>query len=223
MTTDILTAVNELADRITRSHRPLADEPSAGAPRLGRTARLRVIVAFDGSPAGEDALALGALLAGSACSELVVVCVFPPESLAGISFDPRATRIANDDHRIFVREDAEAVLGEARAALPPNLAVTFRALECESALHGLRQLALSEAVDVLVFGSTRRGPLGRLLHRSLAGGLLRDPPCAVTVVSHDPRNHLRSVPRQPERLARARSLANGTLTRFTRDLRKRGI
>jgi hypothetical protein len=65
-----------------------------------------VIVAFDGSPAGKDALALGALLAGSAGSELLVVCVFPPESLAGISFDPRATRIANGDHRIFVRQDA---------------------------------------------------------------------------------------------------------------------
>ncbi len=132
-----------------------------------------MIVAFDGSPAGKDALALGALLAGSAGSELLVVCVFPPESLAGISFDPRATRIANGDHRIFVRQDAEAVLGEARAVMPPDLAVTFRALECESARHGLRQLALSEGVDVLVLGSTHRGPLGRLLHRSLARRLLR--------------------------------------------------
>ena len=182
-----------------------------------------MIVAFDGSPAGKDALALGALLAGSAGSELLVVCVFPPESLAGLSFEPRAARIANGDHRIFVRQDAEAVLGEARAALPPDLGVTFRALECESALHGLRQLALSEVADVLVLGSTRRGPLGRLLHRSLARGLLRDPPCAVTVVSRDPRDRRRSVPGQPERLARARWPASGTLTRFIRDLRKGGI
>jgi nucleotide-binding universal stress UspA family protein len=131
-------------------------------------------------------------LAGPAGSELLVVCVFPPESLAGISFDSRATRLANGDHRIFVRQDAEAVLGEARAILPPDLAVKFRALECESTVHGLHQLALSEGADVLVVGSTRRGTLGRLPHRSLAGSLLRDPPCAVTVVPHDPRDRLRS-------------------------------
>jgi hypothetical protein len=66
------------------------------------------------------------------------------------------------------------------------------------------------------------GPLGRLLHRSLARGLLRDPPSAVTVVSRDPRDRPRSVPGQPERLARGRRSAGGTLARFTRD-RKEGI
>lgn len=223
MTTNTLTALNELADRIPRSHGPLADEPLTDTPRLVRAARVHVIVAFDGSPAGKDALALGALFAGSAGSELLVVCVFPPESLAGISFDPRTTRIANGDHRIFVRQDAEAVLGEARAALPADLAVTFRALECESALHGLRQLALSEDADVLVLGSTRRGPLGRLLHRSLARGLLRDSPCAVTVVSRGPHGRPRSVPGQPERLARARWPASGTPTQSTPDRPKEGI
>ena len=223
MTTDTLTARNELADRIPRSHRPLADEPLAETSRHARAATVHVIVAFDGSPAGKDALALGALLAGSAGSELLVVCVFPPESLAGISFDPRATRIANGDHRIFVRQDAEAVLGEARATLPPDLAVTFRALECESALHGLRQLALSEAADVLVLGSTRRGTLGRLLHRSLARGLLRDPPCAVTVVPRDPRDRLRSVPASPNAWPAAGGQPAGRSPDSPGTLRKRGI
>lgn len=223
MMTDTPTALPELADRIPRSHRRLADEPLPETSRHVRAATVHVIVAFDGSPAGKAALSLSALLAGSAGSELLVVCVFPPESLGGISFDARATRIANGDHRIFVRQDAEAVLGEARAALPPDLAVTFRALECESARRGLRQLALSEAADVLVLGSTRRGALRRLLHRSLVRGLLRDSPCAVTVVRCDPRGRPRSVPRQPERLARSRWSASGTLTRFTRDGPKEGM
>jgi nucleotide-binding universal stress UspA family protein len=223
MTIDTLTAVNEPADRIPRSHPPLTDDPSTGGARLGRAARVRVIVAFDGSPAGIGALALAALLAGAAGSELLVVCVFPPESAVRIPFDSRADRIAYGDHRMFVRQDAEAVLAEARAILSPDLAVTFRALECESVLRGLRQLVPSDGVDFLVLGATRRGPLGRLLHRSLAGGLVRDPPCAVTVVSHDPHNHLRSLPGQPERLDRRRWSASATLTRFTRDLRKRGI
>lgn len=165
---------------------------------------------------------LGARMAGSAGSELLVVCVFPPESLAGISFDPRATRIARGDHRIFVRQDAEAVLCEARATLSPDIAVTVRALEGESARQGLRQLARSEAADLLVVGSTHRGPLGRW-HRSLARDLLRDPPCAVTVVAGDPRDRLRSVPGQADRPVRSRQSACGTLTRLVRDLRQRGI
>jgi nucleotide-binding universal stress UspA family protein len=223
MTADTLTARNEIADRIPRPHAPLADEPPAETSGAVRAATVHVIVAFDGSPAGTKALVLGALLAGSAGSELIVVCVFPAESLAGISFDSRATRIANGDHRIFIRQDAEAVLIEARAALPPDVAVTFRALECESALRGLRQLVLSETPDVLVLGSTRRGLLGRLLHRSLARSLLRDPPCAVTVVSRDPCDRPRSAQGQPERRVRGRWSARGTFTRFTRDLRKEEI
>jgi nucleotide-binding universal stress UspA family protein len=223
VTTDTLTAQDELADRIPRSQWPPADEPAAETPRPARAATVQVIVAFDGSPAGKNALALGARLAGSAGSGLIVACVFPPESLAGISFDPRATRIANGDHRIFVRQDAEAVLGEARATLPTGLAVKFRALECESAQQGLRQLALSEAADLLVLGSTRRGPLGRLLHRSLARRVLRDAPTAVTVVSRDPRDRPRSAPGQPEQSAAGRPSDSGTLGRCVRNLRKRGI
>lgn len=176
----------------------LADTRVGATSRRVQAARLRVLVAFDGSRAGNDALALGALLARSPGCELLVACAFPPESLAGLPFEPRATRIANGDHRIFVRQDADAVLAEARATLPNNVDVTFLALECESALPGLRQLALSETVDMLVLGSTRRGQLGRLPHPSLARGVLRDPPCAVTVVSHDPRDRLDQRPASPK-------------------------
>jgi hypothetical protein len=84
-------------------------------------------------------------------------------------------------------------------------------------------LALSETVDMLVLGSTRRGRLGRLSHPSLARGVLRDPPCAVTVVSHDPRDRARSAPGQSASSAHGRQSASGTLTRFTREPRRRGI
>lgn len=181
-----------------------------------------MLVAFDGSPAGNDAVALGALLARSPGCELLVTCLFPTESLAGIPFEPRVTRIATGDRRIFVRQDADAVLAGARATLPDDLDATFLPLRCESARHGLRQLTLSETADMIVLGSTRRGRLERLLHPSLARGVLRDPPCAVTVVSHDPRDRPRSARGQPKSSAHARQSASGTLTRFTRDLRRGG-
>ncbi|MEO8967449.1 MAG: universal stress protein [Solirubrobacteraceae bacterium] len=89
-------------------------------------------------------------------------------------------------------------------------------------LHGLRQLALSETVDMLVLGSTRRGRLGRLLHPSVARGVLRDPPCAVTVVSHDPRDRARSAPGQPESSDHGRQSASGTVTPFHPGAPERG-
>jgi hypothetical protein len=74
-----------------------------------------------------------------------------------------------------------------------------------------------------VLGSTRRGRLGRLSHPSLSRGVLRDPPCAVTVVSHDPRDRARSAPGQPAKSAHGRQSGSGTLTRLTRELRRGGI
>jgi nucleotide-binding universal stress UspA family protein len=186
MTTDVLTTPRELADRRDRHTGPAVAEVAAHKPEHGPGIVGPLLVAFDGSPAANDALRLSALLARSTVCELLVACVFPPQSLAGLPFEPRATRIASGDHRIFVRQDAYAVLAEARAALPDDLAVTIRALECESPVDALRHLALSSAAEMLILGWTHHGPIGRLLHRGVARGLLRDPPCAITVVPHDP-------------------------------------
>jgi nucleotide-binding universal stress UspA family protein len=186
MTTDILTTPRELADRSDRRTGPALAELPAHKPQHGRGIVGPLVVAFDGSPAAKDALRLSALLGRSTGCELLVACVSPPPSLAGLPFEPRATRVAAGDHRIFVRQDAYAVLAEARAALPEDLAVTFRALECESPVHALRQLALSAAADMLILGWTHHGPIGPLLHRGVARGLLRHPPCAIAVTPHDP-------------------------------------
>lgn len=92
MTTRAPTARTELADRVPRSERPLADERLADSSRSVQAATVRVLAAFDGSPAGNEALALAALLARSQGSKLPV-CAFPTESLAGhsvrIASDPR--------------------------------------------------------------------------------------------------------------------------------------
>ena len=220
MSTDTPRTQIALAARIPRSGTPLVDHALTETPRPVAAGGIRVIVGFDGSPAGIGALALAARVASAMGSELLVVCVFPPESAVRIPFESRATRLGNGDHRMFVRQDAEAVLAEARAVLPPDLAVTFRAIECESAVRGLHQLAPSEGVDLLVLGATRRGPLGRLLHRSLARDLLRDPPCVVTVVSRDPRERPRSPSGELARLARGGSSSSEVFTRLIEDFRK---
>jgi len=168
-------------DRPRGSDNRLAAEPRAGSAEGATDALARVAVAFNGSPQSMDALMFGALVARSTGSKLVVACVFPPDSLAGMTFERRAARVARDDHRIFVREDAEAVLVEARAALPDNLAVDYRTLECESPRGGLRQLALSESIDLLILGSSHRGSVAQLLPLGVVRGLLRRSPCALAV------------------------------------------
>lgn len=190
MTTDILTAPREHTDHGTA---PSVAELPACKPQHEPGVGGLLLVAFDGSPPAEDALRLSALLAHSTGCELLVACVFPPESLAGLPFDPRADRVTAGDYRIFVRQDAYAVLAAARAELPEDLTVAFRALEGESPVDALRQLALSAAADMLIVGWTHHGPIGRLLHRGVARGLLLDPPCAVTVVPHDPCDRPRTV------------------------------
>jgi nucleotide-binding universal stress UspA family protein len=187
MRTDTLTPRPELDNRARGASGPIASTPSRPTAGRRRTHAPRVIVAFNGSPAATDALRLGIRLARSSRSDLVVACVFPPESLAGITFDARATRVADGDHRIFVRQDAEAVLAEARGTMPDDLAVTFRAVEAESIANGLRQLAVEEDATTLVLGSAHRGLADRLLHHAIARNLLRHPPCGVVVAEHADR------------------------------------
>jgi nucleotide-binding universal stress UspA family protein len=183
-------------DRPRGSDKRLAAEPRVGNAESVTDAVAQVAVAFNGSPQSRDALMLGVLVARSTGSKLVVACVFPPDSLADMTFEPRAARVARDDHRIFVRQDAEAVLVEARAALPDDLAVDYRALECESPRGGLRQLALSESIDLLVLGSSHRGPVAQLLPLGVVRSLLRRPPCALAVAPSGFRYRKHSALRQ---------------------------
>jgi nucleotide-binding universal stress UspA family protein len=178
----------ELKTTIDQPHGP-GDRPAAvrfkGNAEEQAEAIPRVAVATNGSPQSMDALMFGALIARSTDAKLIVACVFPPESLAGMSYEPRAARVAMDDHRIFVRQDAMAVLAEARAALPDDLDVAYRALGYESPQQGLRHLAVSESIDVLVLGSSHRGRIGQLLPLGIARRLLHRSRCALAVAPRD--------------------------------------
>ena len=64
----------------------------ATRPATGRSETPRIIVAYNGSPAGNDTLRLGAKVLGRwVGAELVVACVYPPDSLGGVTFEPRAS------------------------------------------------------------------------------------------------------------------------------------
>jgi hypothetical protein len=130
MSTETLTAPDELADRNQRSHGPLADELLAERPGRPR-ATARVIVAFNGSPAAKDALRLGDLLALSAGSESDLGCQVGADlqgfreirsgsarlyllisvPVSGLGFGPPARSVTHGQHRLTRSWNPDPAIG----------------------------------------------------------------------------------------------------------------
>jgi nucleotide-binding universal stress UspA family protein len=132
----------------------------ADARELGR-----IVVGFDGSERGRDALRLGELLANTAGAELELVLVRGGRS------------DGNDEAREVERLAAE--LGV--TASGSDFERGFRVLTGESPARALNELAEAEHPALIVLGSTRRGGLGRVVPGSVTGRLLSGVSCPVVI------------------------------------------
>jgi nucleotide-binding universal stress UspA family protein len=117
----------------------------------------RVIVGFDGSEQGRDALSLGSTFASAGGSELVVACVCE----------------RNQDSEMDQRfSEVDAALGRRR----------YRRRELwGSPARELTRVAEDTDASLLVVGSTHEGKLSRVLPGSVGERLLNGAPCAVAV------------------------------------------
>lgn len=135
------------------------------------TAR-RLLVGFDGSAGGRDALELARVLATETEGSVVIATV-----LFGGSLPLESARLEQD-------EDAEAgsLFEEARAALP-GIELETRAYGGGSPAAILTRLAEDEkeSFDAIIVGSPHRGPVGRVLIGSVARNLLNGGPREVFV------------------------------------------
>jgi nucleotide-binding universal stress UspA family protein len=133
----------------------------------------RVIVAFDGSPQGEDALAL-ALRLCRPDGVLTLACVVSGHRWhAG----PEVQRAG-----AAVPEEIALMFADARAtAIPAGVHVRQRAPVAPSPARGLTELAESEDADLIVVGSSAHAEPGRVRLERTAGRLLQGAPCAVAV------------------------------------------
>jgi nucleotide-binding universal stress UspA family protein len=141
--------------------------------QLGTEAPAPVLVAYDGSPGGRDALELARVLCDSEEARCIVgTCLeygpVPVRSGLGDVEDP----------------DASALFDEARERL--------RGLEVETRVVGTRapgrmfaEAAVREGAGTIVVGSPHRGKLGQALLGSVAEHLLHHAPCAVVVAPRD--------------------------------------
>ena len=79
------------------------------------------------------------------------------------------------------------MLAEARHRIAPGIPVEARAPVAVSPARGLTELAEDDDADLLVVGSSRRAPSGRISLERTAGRLLQGAPCAVALAPADAR------------------------------------
>jgi nucleotide-binding universal stress UspA family protein len=133
-----------------------------------------VIIGFDGSPSGRDALALGRRLAEAAGAVITVVCVHPYMALtADVEADAAV--------ELSWRKGAQRTLDEARSVLSGMPTTTFRAMAESSPARALHEAANEADAALIVLGSTHRNGVGRVLPGTTADQVLHVAPCAVAV------------------------------------------
>lgn len=174
-----------------------------------------ILVGIDGTPSGLEALSLGSALAVLLGAPLVLGAVYGFESMTtgypGPPWPPR--------------EDADAWLRQAEEQLGDAVPWHSVAVDGSTISHGLTLLAEQERAEILVLGSSRRGPLGHLFAGSGVTRVVHGAPCAVAVVPHGWRMRssetplvfgaaVTDAPESREALALAARLAEGPHARL---------
>jgi nucleotide-binding universal stress UspA family protein len=129
----------------------------------------KIVVGFNASEEAQDALSLGDDLRKATGATLIVVIVDELQVVYGY---PTVTPDLRDEFYKAVFDEAAKALGcddfKRRTAV-------------SSAPHGLIEIAEDEGADVILVGSTSRGPIGRVLPGSVGERLLAGSPCSVLV------------------------------------------
>lgn len=131
---------------------------------------MRLLVGYDGSDGGRDALELTRVLGGATGASVLVTTVLLYGPL------PIPYEILEEEEG----ERAQPLFEEAKRRLG-DLEVETRAFGGGSPAGVINDLAEREGIDTIVVGSPHRGPIGRTLIGSVADGLLHGAPCEVFV------------------------------------------
>jgi nucleotide-binding universal stress UspA family protein len=131
---------------------------------------MRIMVGFDGSDGGRDALQLTREIAAPLEAEVLVLTVVPYGPLP-IGFEALEAGAA---------VEAEPLFDEARERLV-GLDVKARGFGGGSPAGVMTEIAEREEIDLIVVGSPHRGAIGRALIGSVAESVLHGAPCAALV------------------------------------------
>jgi nucleotide-binding universal stress UspA family protein len=171
---------------------------------------MRLLVGFDGSDGGRDALELARTLGAPAEASALVVAVIPYGPLP-VDFEALEEDAAKDTEPLFE---------EARERLD-GMTVETRGFGGGSPAGAITEIAEAEDVDLVVVGSPHRGTIGRALIGSVAESLLHGAPCAAVVAPrgyaddrHEPFRRIAvafdGTPEAKAALRRAEAIATNT-------------
>jgi nucleotide-binding universal stress UspA family protein len=142
----------------------------------------KVIIGYDGTERGDDALVLGAPLAEALGARIEVVAAFP--------LTPRSSRIPSTWHPDpSGRGEAESWLARARQRIGSETSADFTPVPAPSAARALHFLAEERGAAAVVVGSSHRGRIGRIVPGGTAERLLHGSPCPVGVAPLGHREH----------------------------------
>jgi nucleotide-binding universal stress UspA family protein len=130
----------------------------------------KIIIAHDGGAGGEDALAMGGVLAEALGATPLVATVqrIPPYL------------VAEPELREMAEADSEPLFAKAREALS-GFEVETATLFDESAGRALSRLIESAKPIAVALGSSHRGPVGRVLLGSLGTAMLSGSECPIAI------------------------------------------
>lgn len=151
---------------------------------------MAVLIGFDDSSYGRDALALGLNIAARRQEPATVVTAYPD--------DERGLMVAINDSNWLreVRGVAERKLAAAREFVGDRDDVTYQAIGPASASRAMHEFAERTQPGVLVVGSSERAAVGRISLGSTAERLLPGAPCPVAVAPrgyHKRQEPIRSI------------------------------
>jgi nucleotide-binding universal stress UspA family protein len=146
-------------------------------PQGGRRVRLifqTILIGYDGRERGGEATALAEVLRDPYQGRLLLTSAYPqdPRMVGGFGVSDETDELG---------DATEAMLAEAREALPDPARAQIRAVLSDSPARALSEVAEAEHADLIVVGSSRRSALGRPLPGTTAERLLQDAPCTVAV------------------------------------------
>lgn len=137
----------------------------------------KIVIGWDGSEQGRDALELGLRLAAATGAKLLVANVY--------LYAPMANAVPPGQFEERLIADAEVALAGARAAAG-DADAEFLSLAGSSPAQTLHELAEREEANLILVGSSHRSAIGRVVTGTTAHALLHGAPCAVGIV---PRGH----------------------------------
>jgi nucleotide-binding universal stress UspA family protein len=133
-------------------------------------ARRRILIGYNGAPQGEDALALGRLMAEAldASASVAIVAQVPRRALEDEELDSSLARFS------------EPLFATARERLA-DVQASERTVVHTSPPRALQELAEELQPAVIVIGSAHHGAAGRILLGDVGQAMLSGAPCAVAV------------------------------------------